>query len=172
MRPELRSLLEQLHQAVDVTVGILVRENEPRASYWQRLLGELAQVDSSDLEEVVSLMSRISGAIGVGMGTLSDTYVSRDFEPALDRVSALAWQAECLARELGTGPVRRHLTTLETALLEAGREEDAVPLRELLQQDQISLDAASAAVEHLPDGDDESIRAALRDVRQAIAERR
>jgi hypothetical protein len=169
----LQLAVDELHQTLVRAHQILERDYESLAPYWENLAREAAAMSDPTPDEVLELCGSVWATIGVGMGSLQDIFVSDDFEVALDEVGTAASRAGWMARELGTGPLRRYVTALESALLEADRPGEAAGLRTLLERDDMELSTIRGALDrlavaHIASG---PVRSALKELEREIRRR-
>jgi hypothetical protein len=145
--PKVRKLLSELSPRVDEMHDILSREMPENAYTWKTIGEEVRDLAAQPYppQDVEAFARRTLSIWGVGMGSFSDTFVTHRFEEVRDEVQALLEQLQDAAREgeVNTLAVRRHLTTLETVLLETHHEAEATRARALLNANE--MDCAAAA---------------------------
>ena len=123
-----------------------------------------AEALRSDLsaEDLKSLLRSVAMLFSDHPGAFTEDYIKRAdpdeqlaenvrFNELKERVMAAAGEAGAAAREgeVNTGAIRRHLTSLETVMLEANRGAEAEALRSLLRADELDCSAARALAEDL-----------------------
>lgn len=143
MSPHLRNTLPPLRDALAALLAILVREGWQFTSPWESAIEDLDQILATDAppDEIARWAKGVSHNFGVGMGSLSDVYFGEDFDSVRERVQELLWGVAEAARQTRGTPlrIRRYLTQLETALLDAHLRSDAEEVRGLLTQDELDL---------------------------------
>lgn len=130
----LQSRLSELHE-------ILAEHGWP-TSFWRDAMEEADRIRREGLSarDIERFARDVLGGFGVGMGSLSDTYINDRFDAVREDVERLAGDVIATAqreRSTATDPLvmRRHLTAVETALLDAGNRDEAKCVRDLLNSD-------------------------------------
>lgn len=143
MSPEIRKALTSLREALAKLLAILVRESWQFTSAWESAIEGVDRILTTDVppDEIARWAMGVSQNFGVGMGSLSDVYLGDDFDGVRERVQELLWSVAEAARETPGNPlrIRRYLTQLETALLNAGLAPDAAEVRGLLSGEELDL---------------------------------
>jgi hypothetical protein len=134
---DLTTDIQQLRGALAAVHHALTQHRPELSPYWADALTRLDAmvVASASIEELAQFARTTSSAIGVGMGSLGDTYVAPGFEATLDALGAALERVESRWRESAANPLplRRQLTELEDDLLAAGMSVEAGRVRELLR---------------------------------------
>ena len=153
MTAEILRELELLRAALVRFVAILERENWEFMRAWQGYVARIDDVLNGDTsrEQILDTVRTIGSAFGVGMGSMTDITLGVDYDQTMDEILNRAGRISHLTRApKGYVPrIRRHLTALEDALLDAGRTNDAMRLRVLLREEHLDLDAARAIMNDL-----------------------
>ena len=150
---KVKKLLGELVQRVDEMHDILSREMPANAYTWKRVSDEVRDLAANPVpaSDVEAFARRTLSIWGVGMGSFSDTFVTARFDEVRDEAYALLEQLQSSAGEgaLNTLAVRRHLTTLETVLLETGYDAEAAQARALLNAKDMDCIAAARYADDL-----------------------
>lgn len=153
MSPEIRKALTSLREALAKLLAILVRESWQFTSAWESAIADVDRMLAIDVppDEIARWAMGVSQNFGVGMGSLSDVYLGDDFDGVRERVQELLWSVGEAARQTPGNPLRmrRHLTHLETALLDAGLATDAAEVRGLLSSDEVDLQSVERTLAKL-----------------------
>ena len=145
MSPDIRKTLTSLREALAELLAILVRENWQFTSPWESAIDDVDRMLAADVppEQLARWAMGVSQNFGVGMGSLSDVYFGDDFDGVRERVQELLWSIAEAARQTPGNPlrIRRYLTQLETALLDAHLASEAAEVRGLLSHNELDLQA-------------------------------
>lgn len=135
-----RMLLCGVEQTAGELHAIVAREAPEFACFWRDVVAECRELVAAEwlaphaLEELAQAIVR---ALGVGMGSLSDLVLMREDRAEMKRANAHLdmlrnklgafgerLRLEAIEGTINTFVVRRHLTELETVLLDRARERD------------------------------------------------
>jgi hypothetical protein len=134
-------------------LGLLVRERWPFTSPWGAAINDLDDILAHEPcpDQIVPWAMRVSQNFGVGMGSMSDTYISDDFDSVRQLVQESLWSVVEAAQSEPKNPLRlrRHLTELETVLLDAKMADDAAEVRQLLSCFTLDIPAVKQLVQRL-----------------------